>query len=92
MGLLLGSLVDVFAFLLAGPGATTAALALAALAVAAALVLVVASQIVQTPRLSSSVPSAIQQRSEQTIFLRQRDPNAAGRPRPRAPSVQPLAG
>jgi Family of unknown function (DUF6412) len=92
MGLLLGSLVDVFAFPVASPGATTAALVLAALAAATALLLAVASQIVRTPGVSSSVPSGTRQRSERTIYLRLRDPNAAGRPHPRAPSVQPTAG
>jgi Family of unknown function (DUF6412) len=92
VGLLLASLVEAFAFPAANPGATTAALALAALAAVTALLLVVASQIVRTPRLSSSAPSGTRQRSERTVYLRLRDPNAAGRPQPRAPSVQPTAG
>jgi hypothetical protein len=35
--------------------------------------------------------SALRQKSRGAAFLRQRDPDAAGRPRPRAPSAAPVA-
>jgi hypothetical protein len=75
------------------PGGTTAALAVAALAAVTAVLLAVASRAAQPPRLVwSALRSATRQRSEQTIFLRLRDPDAAGRPQPRAPAAQPTAG
>ncbi|HZY28901.1 MAG TPA: DUF6412 domain-containing protein [Jiangellaceae bacterium] len=91
MGLLIGSLLGGVTVPVGLPGGTTATLALAALVAVTALLLAVASQ-VMAPRLSwSALRSATRQWSEQTIFLRLRDPDAAGRPRPRAPSVQPTA-
>jgi Family of unknown function (DUF6412) len=33
----------------------------------------------------------VRQRAARTAFVRQRDPDAAGRPRPRAPSADPAA-
>ena len=47
-------------------------------------------------RMSASVPllgraSALREKSRGAAFLRQRDPDAAGRPRPRAPSAAPAA-
>ena len=47
-------------------------------------------------RLSAAVPqishaSALREKSWGAAFLRQRDPDAAGRPRPRAPSAAPAA-
>jgi len=35
--------------------------------------------------------SALREKSWRAAFLRQRDPDAAGRPRPRAPSADPAA-
>ena len=91
MGVLV-SLVTVLAVLTDLSGGTTAALAVAALAAVTA-VLAVATRAARPPRLSwSALRSATRQRSEQTIFLRLRDPDAAGRPQPRAPAVQPTAG
>jgi len=93
MGPLLGSFASILAVPADLPGGTTATLALAVLLAATALLLAIASQPVRSPRLSwSALRSAIRQRSERTIFLRLRDPDAAGRPQPRAPAVQPTAG
>jgi hypothetical protein len=91
-----GVLVSLIAVLAAPtdlPGGMTAALAVAALAVVTAVLLAVAAQAARPPRLSwSALHSVTRQRSEQTIFLRLRDPAAAGRPQPRAPAAQPTAG
>ena len=92
MGLLLGSLAGILAAPLGLPGGTSATLALVALATISAL-LTVAARAAQPPRLSwPALRSVTRQRSEQTIFLRLRDPDAAGRPQPRAPAAQPTAG
>lgn len=47
-------------------------------------------------RISAAIPltgraSALREKSWRAAFLRQRDPDAAGRPRPRAPSSAPAA-
>jgi hypothetical protein len=47
-------------------------------------------------RISAAVPlisraAAFREKSRRVVFLRQRDPDAAGRPRPRAPSRGPAA-
>jgi Family of unknown function (DUF6412) len=47
-------------------------------------------------RLSTAVPlirraAALREKSRRAAFLPQRDPDAAGRPRPRAPSAAPAA-
>jgi Family of unknown function (DUF6412) len=47
-------------------------------------------------RLSASAPlihraAALREKSRRAAFLPQRDPDAAGRPRPRAPSAPPAA-
>lgn len=47
-------------------------------------------------RLTAAVPlisraSALREKSWRAVFARQRDPDAAGRPRPRAPSAAPAA-
>ncbi|WP_084962705.1 DUF6412 domain-containing protein [Thermoactinospora rubra] len=36
------------------------------------------------------VPAFVRMYGRRTAFLRQRDPDAAGRPRPRAPSLRPV--
>jgi hypothetical protein len=51
---------------------------------------------VRLGRLSAAVPlisraTALREKSWRAAFLRQRDPDAAGRPRPRAPSAVPAA-
>ena len=47
-------------------------------------------------RLSAAIPlisraAALREKSWRAAYLEQRDPDAAGRPRPRAPSVAPAA-
>jgi hypothetical protein len=80
-------------FLLASPGIAVTALAMAVLAGAIAACLVSAARI---GRVSAAIPltgraSALREKSWRAGFLRQRDPDAAGRPRPRAPSAGPAA-
>jgi hypothetical protein len=92
MDLLVSSVVAVLAVPTGLPGGATATLALVALATITAL-LAVTAQPVRPSRLSwSALRSITRQRSEQTVYLRLRDPDAAGRPHPRAPSAQPTAG
>lgn len=82
--------------LLAPPGLSGAgmtALAVAVLVGAVAACLACASRI---GRISAAIPltgraSALREKSWRAAFLRQRDPDAAGRPRPRAPSAAPAA-
>lgn len=77
-------------FLLAGAGLTTA---LTAAATSAAVVLVCHTVLGVSAALAVAVPrvprgrirTAIRDRELRTAFLPQRDPDAAGRPRPRAP-------
>jgi len=69
-----------------------AVLAGAMLAAVLALLISVAS----LSRTTGTVPmirraSALREKSWRAAFLRQRDPDAAGRPRPRAPSAAPAA-
>jgi hypothetical protein len=82
--------------LLAGPlGAATelagAPAGMAALAVvgAAALLLTLLVAVHTTPVAGALAPSAVRQHGERTVFLALCDPDAAGRPRPRAPSLRP---
>ena len=70
---------------LAGAPAGMAAIAV----VAAAVLLTVVVSVRAVPGAGPLVASAVRQRGERTIFLPLRDPDAAGRPRPRAPSAQP---
>lgn len=77
-----------------GPsGTAVTALAVAVLVGALAACLACASRI---GRISAAIPltgraSALREKSWRAAFLRQRDPDAAGRPRPRAPSAAPAA-
>ena len=69
-----------------------AVLAGAMLAAVLALLISVAS----LSRTTAALPmvrraSALREKSWRAAFLRQRDPDAAGRPRPRAPSAAPAA-
>lgn len=78
----------------AGPSGTAmTALAVTVLAGALAGYLACAAWIGRT---SAAVPllgraSALREKSWGAAFMRQRDPDAAGRPRPRAPSAAPAA-
>jgi hypothetical protein len=70
---------------LAGTPAGMAAIVVAAATVLFALVVAVHG----VPVGGSLVASAVRQRAERTVFLPLCDPDAAGRRRPRAPSVRP---
>ena len=65
----------------------TASLAAAVLTAAALLLalVVVARTSVHTKAPLLARATSVRDRAEQTVFLRLRDPDAAGRPRPRAP-------
>lgn len=85
--LLLGPLL----LLLADTGGLAAAVALAATAAATAFAvgsLMAARRVPAVPR--TRVRTAIRDRERRTAFLPQRDPDAAGRPRPRAPGLPVL--
>lgn len=69
------------------PAGVTAITVLAALAVL--LTLAVALRSVALPSHHGMAPSAVRQRATRTTFLDLCDPDAAGRPRPRAPSSLP---
>ncbi len=76
---------------LAGPGVTV--LAVTVLAGALAMGLASAARL---SRMTDAVPlirrsAALREKSWRAGFGRQRDPDAAGRPRPRAPSAGPAA-
>jgi hypothetical protein len=63
---------------------------------ALAAVLVLLARVVSAARAVATVPllrraSALREKSWHAAFLRQCDPDAAGRPRPRAPSAAPAA-
>ena len=92
----MSAVVLILSELLAGPlGAATELAAgsagMAALTVVAAVALlftlVVAVRAV--PIGGPLAASAVRHRAEHTVFLTLCDPDAAGRPRPRAPSVRP---
>lgn len=77
------------------PQLTGGAAGIAALAVVAAgtvmLTLVLALRSVPLPAGSTLAPGAVRRRAERTAFLPLCDPDAAGRPRPRAPSARQRA-
>ena len=68
-----------------------AALAVAVLAVALVGCLAAAPASLASAKVSVSWATALRDRSWRVAFLRQRDPDAAGRPRPRAPGTAPAA-
>jgi Family of unknown function (DUF6412) len=77
----------------AGHGGPALALAITVLAGAVAVCLVSSAL---AGRASAALPlvrraSALREKSWRAAFMRQRDPDAAGRPRPRAPSADPAA-
>ncbi|MFD4835675.1 DUF6412 domain-containing protein [Streptomyces uncialis] len=84
--LLLTLLLEPLLLLLADTGGLAAAVALAAATAATAFAvgtLMAARRVPAVPR--TRVRTAIRDRERRTAFLPQRDPDAAGRPRPRAP-------
>jgi Family of unknown function (DUF6412) len=77
-------------WLLLSPANSTAELVLSLTVVAAALLLVAAAAGVTLPLFRAFVPAPlVKKRAAATVRLS--DPDAAGRPRPRAPSVCPAA-
>ncbi|WP_093800696.1 DUF6412 domain-containing protein [Streptomyces sp. Wb2n-11] len=88
VGLVLFLLIEV---LLVGNGSFSAAVAVAATAAAGsaliACALVAARSVPAVPR--TRVRTAIRDREQRTAFLPQRDPDARGRTRPRAPGRRP---
>jgi len=64
-------------------------LALASLTAAALLLVRVVFRRVFPPTADGANARSIRRRAERTPFLRLRDPGAAGRPRPRAPTPSP---
>jgi Family of unknown function (DUF6412) len=98
LAVLAGLLRDLVALpqLAAGPSGLTA-LAAAVLAGATfAAVLALLTSVASISRTAAALPmtrraSALREKSWRAAFLRQRDPDAAGRPRPRAPSAAPAA-
>jgi hypothetical protein len=97
-GLLAGLLhvLDPVAQLAASPSGLTA---LAGTVLAGAMlvtVLALVASVASRSQESAALPlvrraSALQEKSWRAAFLRQRDPDAAGRSRPRAPSAAPAA-
>ncbi len=65
-----------------------AGLASLATTAAAALLLAMVVAVLAVPGAGPLAASAVRQRGERTVFLTLCDPAAAGRPRPRAPSVR----
>lgn len=93
--MVLAVLHDLFAMLTGSVSPVEfAAAALAGAALAAMLVLL--TSLSRVSRSAAGVPavrlvSALRERSWRAAFQRQRDPDAAGRARPRAPSAAPAA-
>ncbi len=90
--LLLPLLVVLSEVLFAEAGMLGAAMTLAATAAAGSLLalcaLLAARAVPAVPH--ARVRTAIRDRARRTAFLPQRDPDAAGRPRPRAPGCRPV--
>ncbi|GLW09825.1 hypothetical protein Misp01_49540 [Microtetraspora sp. NBRC 13810] len=78
------------AFVVLGAGADSRVLAgIAVAGLSALLVLWAVRALRGGPRLDTWSPVGVRDRARRTTFVRQRDPDAAGRPRPRAPSASP---
>jgi hypothetical protein len=98
LAILAGWLRDL-AQLAVGPSASWSLTALAATVLAGAMLAAVLSLIASVASVSglaAAIPlirrsSALREKSWRAAFLRQRDPDAAGRARPRAPSAAPAA-
>ncbi|WP_230686882.1 DUF6412 domain-containing protein [Catellatospora vulcania] len=63
----------------------------AALLLVTALAVAAAHAVGRRPSARTALDLALRELSKRTGVLRQRDPDAAGRPRPRAPGLIPLA-
>jgi hypothetical protein len=79
-----------------GPSGLTALAAAAIAGAALAAVIVLIACVAEISRTAATLPllrraAALREKSWRAAFLRQRDPDAAGRARPRAPSAAPAA-
>jgi hypothetical protein len=94
-GLLAGLLRDLAQLAVSPSGLTTLAAAVLAGAMFVA-VLALLTSVAGASRTAAALPlirraRALREKSWRAAFLRQRDPDAAGRTRPRAPSAAPAA-
>jgi hypothetical protein len=98
-GVVSGMVADflhVAACLAGGPSGLTALAASVVAGVALAAAFVLLASVTRTSRSAGVLPmqrraAALRQKSWRAGFLRQRDPDARGRSRPRAPSAAPAA-
>jgi Family of unknown function (DUF6412) len=93
---MLADVVRAVAYLTIGPSGLTALAATVLAGAALAAVLVLIATVARVSRTAAVLPlqrrtAALRDKSWRVAFLRQRDPDAAGRPRPRAPSAAPAA-
>ena len=99
LAMLAGLLRDIAQLTVSPSGLTGLALGGAAVlagAVLATAVLALLTSVASLSRTTAALPmirraSALREKSWRAAFLRQRDPDAAGRSRPRAPSAAPAA-
>jgi len=95
LAMLAGLLRDLAQLTVSPSGLTALATAVLAGAMFAAVLALLIS-VASPSRTTAALPmirraSALREKSWRAAFLRQRDPGAAGRPRPRAPSAAPAA-
>jgi hypothetical protein len=95
LAVLAGLLRDLMQLAASPSGLTAVATAVLAGAMLAA-VLALLTSVAGTSGLAAAIPlvrraSALREKSWRAAFLRQRDPDAAGRTRPRAPTAAPAA-
>jgi hypothetical protein len=94
---LLGDLSRMTAHILAAPsGLPALAVTMLTGAVLVAALAVCLASAATLGRLSAAIPltsrtAALREKSWRAAYMQQRDPDAAGRPRPRAPSAAPAA-
>jgi hypothetical protein len=93
---LLADVVRAVACVAVGPSGLTALVATVLAGAALAAVLVLIATVARVSRTAAVLPmqrrtAALRDKSWRVAFLRQRDPGAAGRPRPRAPGAVPAA-
>ena len=98
LAMLAGLLRDLAQLVVSPSGLTALTAAVLALSAGAVLVAVLAllTSVAGVSRTAAALPvirraRAQREKSWRTAFLRQRDPDAAGRTRPRAPSAAPAA-
>jgi Family of unknown function (DUF6412) len=93
---LIAFVAHVAAVLLTGSGGVTILSAAVLTAVLTGLMVAAVAGSARIARTVTAAPlrrraAVLQEKSWSAAFLRQRDPDAAGRPRPRAPSAAPAA-